>query len=99
MEAVSMQSSALRERHSDRIAAGLRQAILRGRYRPGQRLPAERELASRLAVNRGSVREALKKLEQLGLVEIRRGDGALVRHLHEASVEVVRDRKSTRLNS
>src|SRR5262245_47138761 len=83
--------AALRERHSDRIAAGLRNDILRGRYRPGQRLPAERELASRLSVNRGSVREALKKLEQLGLVEIRRGDGALVRHLHEANVEVVRD--------
>jgi GntR family transcriptional repressor for pyruvate dehydrogenase complex len=80
-----------RSRHSDRIAAGLRDDILRGRYQPGQRLPAERELASRLSVNRGSVREALKKLEQLGLVEIRRGDGALVRHIHEASVEVVRD--------
>jgi GntR family transcriptional repressor for pyruvate dehydrogenase complex len=86
-----VQAGALRQRHSDRIAAGLRNDILRGRYRPGQRLPAERELASRLSVNRGSVREALKKLEQLGLVEIRRGDGALVRHLHEASVEVVRD--------
>jgi GntR family transcriptional repressor for pyruvate dehydrogenase complex len=83
--------AALRERHCDRIAAGLREDILRGRYRPGQRLPAERELASRLSVNRGSIREALKKLEQLGLVEIRRGDGAHVRHLHEASVELVRD--------
>ena len=80
-----------RPRHCDRIAAGLRQDILRGRYQPGQRLPAERELASRLSVNRGSVREALKQLEQLGLVEIRRGDGALVRPLHEASIEVVRD--------
>ena len=80
-----------RRRHSDRIAAGLREDILRGRYQPGQRLPAEREFASRLAVNRGSVREALKQLEQLGLVEIRRGDGSLVRPLHEASIEVVRD--------
>lgn len=86
-EAVSLP----RRRHSDRIAAGLREDILRGRYQPGQRLPAERELASRLAVNRGSVREALKQLEQLGLVEIRRGDGALVRPLHEASIEVIRD--------
>jgi DNA-binding FadR family transcriptional regulator len=84
-------ASAPRHRHSDRIAAGLRADILRGRYQPGQRLPAERELASRMAVNRGSVREALKQLEQLGLVEIRRGDGALVRPLHEASIEVIRD--------
>lgn len=83
--------SGQRHRHCDRIAAGLREDILRGRYLPGQRLPAERELASRMSVNRGSVREALKQLEQLGLVEIRRGDGALVRPLHEASIEVIRD--------
>ena len=79
-------------RQSDRIADGLRADILRGRYRPGERLPAERELAARLSVNRGSVREALKRLEQLGLVEIRRGDGAVVQHPQDASVEVVRDR-------
>lgn len=84
-------ASLQRRRHSDRIAADLREDIVRGRYRAGERLPPERELASRLAVNRGSVREALKQLEQLGLVEIRRGDGALVRPLHEASIEVVRD--------
>jgi DNA-binding FadR family transcriptional regulator len=78
-------------RHSDRIAADLRDDILAGRYKTGQRLPAERDLATRLSVNRGSVREALKKLEQLGLVEIRRGDGAHVRPVSDASVEVVRD--------
>ncbi len=83
--------SPTRRRHCDRIAAGLRDDIVRGRYQAGERLPAERELASRLAVNRGSVREALKQLEQLGLVEIRRGDGALVRPLREASIDVVRD--------
>ena len=77
-------------KQSDRIADGLRADILRRRYRPGERLPAERELATRLGVNRGSVREALKKLEQQGLVEIRRGDGAIVRHPEDASVEVVR---------
>jgi len=83
-------------RRSDRIADSLRADILRGRYRPGERLPAERELATRLTVNRGSVREALKKLEQLGLVEIRRGDGAVVCHPEEASVEVVRHLLSAR---
>jgi len=79
------------QRHSDRIAADLRDDILAGRYKPGQRLPPERDLATRLSVNRGSVREALKRLEQLGLVEIRRGDGAHVRPLSDASVDVVRD--------
>jgi DNA-binding FadR family transcriptional regulator len=72
------------------IAAQLRNEILDGTYKAGERLPAERDLASRLGVNRGSVREALKKLEQMGLVVIRRGDGATVRHLHEASIEIVR---------
>src|SRR5512134_1638142 len=90
-EMVQDVASLHRRRHSDRIAADLREDIVRGRYQPGERLPPERELASRLAVNRGSVREAVKQLEQLGLVEIRRGDGALVRPLHEASIEVVRD--------
>ena len=75
---------------TESIAARLRNDILVGTYKAGERLPAERDLASRLGVNRGSVREALKKLEQMGLVVIRRGDGATVRHLHEASIEIVR---------
>jgi GntR family transcriptional repressor for pyruvate dehydrogenase complex len=72
------------------IAGMLRDEILRGDYQPGERLPAERDLASRLGVNRGSVREALKQLEQMGLVATRRGEGTTVRHLQEASVEVLR---------
>ncbi len=75
---------------SEHIARKLRDEILAGVYRPGDRLPPERELATKLGVNRGSVREALKKLEQLGLVSTRRGDGSSVRPLHEASIEVVR---------
>jgi len=75
---------------SDEIANKLRDEILAGVHRPGDRLPPERELATKLGVNRGSVREALKKLEQLGLVATRRGDGSTVRPLHEASIEVVR---------
>lgn len=75
---------------SDDIAHKLRDEILAGVYRPGDRLPPERELATTLGANRGSVREALKKLDQLGLVATRRGDGSTVRPLHEASIEVVR---------
>ncbi len=75
---------------SEHIARKLRDEILASVYRPGDRLPPERELAVKLGVNRGSVREALKKLEQLGLVSTRRGDGSRVRPLHEASIEVVR---------
>lgn len=57
----------------DAIADALRSEILRGTYAPGDRLPAERDLAARLGANRGAVREALRKLEQQGLVVIRRG--------------------------
>lgn len=42
---------------------------------PGDKLPSERELAERLGVGRSSVREALRALEFLGLIETRRGEG------------------------
>ena len=46
----------------EEIAAGLIKDILSGRYRVGERLPSERDLAGRFDANRGSVREAMKKL-------------------------------------
>jgi DNA-binding FadR family transcriptional regulator len=74
----------------DAIAAELRREILRGAWPAGARLPAERDLAARLGVHRSSVREALRQLEQLGLVSIRRGGGATVLGLETASLDVVR---------
>ena len=74
---------------TDRIAAEIRGEILRGRYRAGDRLPSERELADRFDTHRGAVREALKKLEQLGIAEIRRG-GARALPIQEASLDVLR---------
>jgi GntR family transcriptional repressor for pyruvate dehydrogenase complex len=44
---------------ADEIARALRDEILRGGYRPGERLPSERDLAARMGANRSSVREAL----------------------------------------
>ncbi|MBW2231191.1 MAG: FadR family transcriptional regulator [Deltaproteobacteria bacterium] len=70
------------------IAATLRDEILRGRFREGERLPSERDLADRFEAHRGTVREALKKLEQLGLAEIRPG-GARVCPIQNASLDVV----------
>jgi GntR family transcriptional repressor for pyruvate dehydrogenase complex len=46
---------------------------------PGERLPPERELVSRLQVSRVSVREALRRLESLGKIEIRPNSGSYVR--------------------
>jgi GntR family transcriptional regulator, transcriptional repressor for pyruvate dehydrogenase complex len=50
-----------------------------GRLAPGDKLPAERELATQLEVGRTTVREALKLLTLSGLLEARRGDGTYVR--------------------
>lgn len=68
----------------------IRDGILSGTWKAGERLPGEREIAARLGVNRSSVREALKKLEQLRLVAIRPGGGALVTPVEGASIEILR---------
>ena len=52
--------------------------VLSGRYAAGERLPAQRALAAELGVNMASVREGVKRLEQLRLVETRHGDGMRV---------------------
>jgi GntR family transcriptional repressor for pyruvate dehydrogenase complex len=70
------------------IAAELRDEILRGQYRAGERLPSERDLADRFGAHRSAVREALKSLEQLGLADIRRG-GVRVLPIEQASLDVV----------
>lgn len=74
---------------ADEVAEGIERQILDGTLRPGDRLLPERELADRLRVNRGSVREGLKKLEQLRLVEIQRGSGNRVRELEQANLDLV----------
>ncbi len=79
-----------RRRIADALAESLRERIVSGALRPGERLPPERELALELRVNRGSLREALKKLEQLRLVRIRQGSGIHVCDPSQASFELVR---------
>jgi GntR family transcriptional repressor for pyruvate dehydrogenase complex len=83
---VSTRASGLAEA----IAEGLRAQILSGKYGPGERLPSERELSLRLGANRSSVREALKKLEQLGMIVIRPGGGARVVPMEEAGLGALR---------
>lgn len=56
----------------------LKQFIVHTGVAPGQRLPSERELAEQLGVGRNSVREALKIMEAVGLVESRIGEGTFV---------------------
>jgi GntR family transcriptional repressor for pyruvate dehydrogenase complex len=53
-------------------------AVLDGRYAPGDRLPPQRALAAELGVNMASLREGIKRLEQLRLVEVKHGDAMRV---------------------
>ena len=53
---------------------------------PGDLLPPEGQLADGLGVSRGSVREAIKSLESLGIVEVRHGDGVRVREFNFDSI-------------
>ena len=52
--------------------------IAQGKLLPGEKLPPERELAERFGVGRNSVREAVRQLELLGLVEVRQGEGTFI---------------------
>ncbi|MBX2804144.1 MAG: GntR family transcriptional regulator [Myxococcales bacterium] len=63
---------------SDAVFEQLSSEIVSGALSPGDTLPAERELVAVLGVNRGAVREALKRLVQAGLVDVRHGGGATV---------------------
>jgi GntR family transcriptional repressor for pyruvate dehydrogenase complex len=63
------------------IVHQIKDLISRGRIKPGDRLPPERELAELFKSSRNSVRDALRVLEQMGLIESRHGDGTYVRAL------------------
>lgn len=62
-------------RVSEEIAHQIRQVILSGKLKPGDKLPTERELVEQFRSSRASVREAIRSLEHLGLVRIKRGAG------------------------
>ena len=61
------------------IVDQIRELISAGRIKPGDRLPPERELAELFKASRNSVRDAIRVLEQMGLIESRQGDGTYVR--------------------
>lgn len=65
----------------EEIVRQVKQLIAEGRLKTGDRLPPERELAEKFVVSRTSVREALRALESLGLIEIRPGEGTFVRQV------------------
>lgn len=64
-----------------RAIDSIRAMIRSGELRPGDRLPPEQELADRLGVSRGSLREAVRALSQINVLDVRRGDGTYVTSL------------------
>lgn len=66
------------EKVSTAVRKQIETLILQGVLRPGERLPAERELAARMAVSRPTVRDALAELEERALITVRPGGGAFV---------------------
>lgn len=62
----------------DRLSVDLERLILEGELAPGDKLPPERELAEHLGVSRVSIREALRELENRGLIDRKPGRGTVV---------------------
>ena len=67
---------------ASRIVAGVREALFERRYRPGDFLGTEKDVAARHGVSRMVARDALRTLEGLGIVEISRGAGGGARITH-----------------
>ncbi|WP_240645713.1 FadR/GntR family transcriptional regulator [Georgenia sp. SYP-B2076] len=72
---------ARRVSRTDRVVNGVMQQILDGELAPGDRLPVEQDLAQRFGVSRGSLREGVRALAALGVVESRQGAGTYVTSL------------------
>src|SRR3972149_1337530 len=70
----------------EEIVRQIKALITEGKLRSGDQLPPERELAAEFKVSRTSVREALRTLESIGLIQIRPGGGTFVRDVSVASL-------------
>ncbi len=79
------------------IVTRLRQAILDGKYPYQSKLPPERELARFFGMSRGTVRTALRKLEELGLLDRRIGSGTFVVHKTDSHAAPQVDQEGTEI--
>ena len=68
----------MRENISDQVFSRLKQQLLEGAWKAGEKIPSENELADRFGVSRVTIRHALQKLSALGLIETRFGEGSFV---------------------
>lgn len=71
---------------TDVVIQGIKGMLTKGVLSPGSRLPVEKDLALRLGVSRGSLREGVRALAALGVLETRQGDGTYVTALDPADL-------------
>ena len=69
----------------EEVARQIERLILK-KLQPGDKLPSERELAETLGVSRSSIRDAIRSLELMGMVEPRQGAGTIVREVSAESL-------------
>ncbi|PYT67975.1 MAG: FadR family transcriptional regulator [Acidobacteria bacterium] len=74
-----------RDKVYEGVAKQIERLILK-KLRPGDKLPSERELAEMLVVSRSSIRDAIRSLELMGMVEPRQGAGTIVREISSDSL-------------
>lgn len=77
-----------KERRYEQVAEQIQKLIAEGALKPGDRLPAERDLAIRFGVARSTIRDAVRTLEVMGILEPRQGAGTVVRDLSADSLVV-----------
>jgi GntR family transcriptional repressor for pyruvate dehydrogenase complex len=77
-----------KERRYEQVAEQIQKLIAQGLLKSGDRLPPERELATRFGVARSSIRDAVRTLEVMGILEPRQGAGTVVRDLSADSLVV-----------
>ena len=77
----------------EQVAAEIRRAIADGEAKPGERLPAAKDLAAILGVNKNTVLRSLQLLRQEGLLDFRRGRGITVAGTPERGAVVQRARE------
>ncbi|MCR4443383.1 MAG: FadR/GntR family transcriptional regulator [Peptococcaceae bacterium] len=75
-----------RENFSDQIISQIKGMIEAGELNPGDKLPSERELSLHLGVSRLPIREALKTLQFINVIETRQGEGYIVKGLDRAKL-------------
>ena len=70
---------------TDSVVADIKEMIMSGEYKIGEKLPTERKLCDQMGVSRTCVREAIRVLQAIGYVEIRPGKGAFVANYQKST--------------